>query len=301
MRHEIELAYLGIEVARPATLTTPFFGEVIGLVPGDRDRRRSDDLAQRRQGPPRDRRSPDRPTTPSSSARGRRRRGLRRGPVTACAAPGHRLAEGTDDDLAERRRHAPRPHDGARGACRSSSSPGSPTPPRRSRRPRARRVPHRRASGFGHAVFATTGVRRVAPRSSSTASGWRSPTGSRWSSPPGIELEVRFYHCNERHHTLALARAPFELPQALHHVMFETNDRDDVGAAFDRAWATDLADPERARPPRQRRHVQLLRGQPGRVPGRGRPRRPRRSPTTGTTTAATTASAPGATSRCGSA
>ena len=57
--------------------------------------------------------------------------------------------------------------------------------------------------------------------------------------------------------------------------MFETNDRDDVGAAFDRAWATEPGDPERPRPPRQRRHVQLLRGQPGRVPGRGRPRRPR--------------------------
>ena len=40
----------------------------------------------------------------------------------------------------------------------------------------------------------------------------------------GIELEVRFYHCNERHHTLAFAKAPFELPQSLHHVMFETND-----------------------------------------------------------------------------
>ena len=59
----------------------------------------------------------------------------------------------------------------------------------------------------------------------------------------GIDLEVRFYHCNARHHTIALARAPFELPQKLHHVMFETNERDDVGAAFDRAWATDLAIP----------------------------------------------------------
>jgi hypothetical protein len=57
----------------------------------------------------------------------------------------------------------------------------------------------------------------------------------------GIELAVRFYHCNARHHTVALAKAPFELPQKLHHAMFETNERDDVGAAFDRVWATDLA------------------------------------------------------------
>ena len=52
----------------------------------------------------------------------------------------------------------------------------------------------------------------------------------------GIELEIRFYHCNPRHHSLALARAPFELPQRLHHFMVEVADRDDVGYAFDRAW-----------------------------------------------------------------
>ena len=52
----------------------------------------------------------------------------------------------------------------------------------------------------------------------------------------GIPLELRFYHCNERHHSIALARAPFELPRTLHHVMFEANDRDDVGLAFDRVW-----------------------------------------------------------------
>lgn len=60
---------------------------------------------------------------------------------------------------------------------------------------------------------------------------------------PGIDLEVRFFHCNPRHHTMALARAPFELPSKLHHLMFETNDRDDVGAAFDRAFASNLAIP----------------------------------------------------------
>ena len=32
---------------------------------------------------------------------------------------------------------------------------------------------------------------------------------------PGITLEVRFFHCNARHHTVALARAPFELPQVV--------------------------------------------------------------------------------------
>jgi hypothetical protein len=59
----------------------------------------------------------------------------------------------------------------------------------------------------------------------------------------GLELEVRFYHCNARHHSVALARMPFELPQKLHHLMFETNQVDDTGAAFDRAWESGLPIP----------------------------------------------------------
>ena len=49
--------------------------------------------------------------------------------------------------------------------------------------------------------------------------------GSRLRLDTATQLEVRFYHCNERHHTVALARAPFELPQRLHHVMVETVER----------------------------------------------------------------------------
>jgi 2,3-dihydroxybiphenyl 1,2-dioxygenase len=96
--------------------------------------------------------------------------------------------------------------------------------------------------GFGHAVFATTAfdesvefLRR--------GLGFEQSDWLAMELAPGIELEVRFFHCNARHHSIALARAPFELPQCLHHIMFETNSRDDVGAAFDRAWATDLPIP----------------------------------------------------------
>src|SRR3546814_14382938 len=60
---------------------------------------------------------------------------------------------------------------------------------------------------------------------------------------PGIDLEVRFFYCNRRHHTIALARAPFELPQRLHHIMSETNERDHVGAPLDLAWAAELPIP----------------------------------------------------------
>lgn len=96
--------------------------------------------------------------------------------------------------------------------------------------------------GFGHTVFATTAFDEshsfVVDGLGFEQSDWLETELA-----PGIDLEVRFYHCNARHHTLALARAPFELPQRLHHVMFELNQRDDVGAAFDRAWESDLPIP----------------------------------------------------------
>ncbi|HEV7758806.1 MAG TPA: VOC family protein [Acidimicrobiales bacterium] len=93
--------------------------------------------------------------------------------------------------------------------------------------------------GFGHVVFATLAFDEshhfVTEGLGMVQSDWVETELA-----PGIDLEVRFYHCNERHHSLALARAPFELPQKLHHVMFEVNDRDDVGRAFDRAWSAGL-------------------------------------------------------------
>jgi 2,3-dihydroxybiphenyl 1,2-dioxygenase len=96
--------------------------------------------------------------------------------------------------------------------------------------------------GFGHVVFATTAFEEshlfLTKGLGFSQSDWLETELA-----PGIDLEVRFYHCNQRHHTIALARAPFDLPQRLHHIMFELNERDDVGAAFDRAWATDLAIP----------------------------------------------------------
>lgn len=94
--------------------------------------------------------------------------------------------------------------------------------------------------GFGHAVFVTPAFDET-HRFLVDGLGFAQSDYLEMEVAAGIELEVRFYHCNPRHHSLAVARAPFELPQRLHHVMFETRDRDDVGAAFDRVWATDLA------------------------------------------------------------
>jgi len=96
--------------------------------------------------------------------------------------------------------------------------------------------------GFGHAVFATTAFEE-SHAFLINGLGFGQSDWLETEIAPGIDLEVRFYHCNRRHHTIALARAPFDLPQRLHHIMFELNERDDVGAAFDRAWASELAIP----------------------------------------------------------
>jgi 2,3-dihydroxybiphenyl 1,2-dioxygenase len=96
--------------------------------------------------------------------------------------------------------------------------------------------------GFGHVVFATTAFDE-SHAFLTDGLGFRQSDWLEMEIAEGIELEVRFYHCNARHHTVALARAPFDLPQRLHHVMFELNERDDVGAAFDRAWVAELPIP----------------------------------------------------------
>jgi 2,3-dihydroxybiphenyl 1,2-dioxygenase len=52
---------------------------------------------------------------------------------------------------------------------------------------------------------------------------------------PDFVLPLEFYHCNPRHHTLALA--PMPAPQRLQHIMLEVSRVDDVGMALDRAIA----------------------------------------------------------------
>jgi 2,3-dihydroxybiphenyl 1,2-dioxygenase len=89
--------------------------------------------------------------------------------------------------------------------------------------------------GFGHVVFATTAF-EASHRFVTEGLGLRQTDWLETEIAAGIELEIRFYHCNPRHHSLALAHAPFDLPQRLHHLMVEVADRDDVGYAFDRAW-----------------------------------------------------------------
>lgn len=239
MKRQIELAYLGIEVPDPEILT-PFFGDVIGLLPGDDldggvRTWRNDGKAQRiivQPGPAGDAvflgfEAVDDAAFDATVAR--------------LAAAGHDVVAGTDAELASRR---------VRRLARTAAPWGMPvevvadlaaatTPYSSPLMPGGFLT---EGVGFGHAVFATTAFddshRFVVDGLGLAQSDWLGMELA-----PGIDLEVHFYHCNERHHTLALAKAPFELPQTLHHLMVETKERDDVGAAFDRAWATDLAIP----------------------------------------------------------
>ncbi len=235
MNRDIELAYLGIEVPDPAALDS-FFGNVIGLVPGDGAHTwRDDDKARRvivQQGDANDAvfvgfEAVDDDALARAAARLR--------------AAGFEAIDGSDDDARARgvgrlvRSAAPWgvPVEVAVGLAEASTPFASPLVPG------GFLTQH---VGFGHAVFATTAFdeshRFVVEGLGLEQSDWLEMEIAE-----GIELEVRFYHCNARHHTIALARAPFELPQHLHHVMFETKDRDDVGAAFDRAWASGLPIP----------------------------------------------------------
>ncbi len=239
MRPDLELAYLVMEVPDPGALD-PFFADIVGLVPGEPagdDTRtwRNDGRAHRVIVEPGDR--SDATTV-----------GLEATSVAAFDAVVERLSDAghvvqsvDDAELARRRVdrlvRADTPWGVALEVVHGLADAGSPY--------ESPLVPGGFLTdgvGFGHVVFATTAfdesVAFVVDVLGFGQSDWLSmPIGD------GIELEVRFFHCNARHHTLALARAPFELPQRLHHLMVEVNDRDDVGAAFDRAWATDLAIP----------------------------------------------------------
>ena len=91
--------------------------------------------------------------------------------------------------------------------------------------------------GFGHCVF-MVGDAEEAHRFVVDGLGMRQTDWLDLTVAPGVVISGRFYHCNPRHHTLALVCPPGPPPpKKMHHVMVETLERDDVGAAFDRAYA----------------------------------------------------------------
>jgi 2,3-dihydroxybiphenyl 1,2-dioxygenase len=228
----MELAYVGIEIPEPASLDV-FFGDVIGLVPGDDPHTWRNDAKTHRV------------IVQQGSASDAAFVGFAAADhaafdriVARLGAAGFDVADGDGQERrVQRLVRTPAPWGvpieivlglaDAATPFASSLVPGGFLTER---------------VGFGHVVFATTTFDE-SHRFLTDGLGLGQSDWLEMEIAEGIELEVRFYHCNARHHTVGLAKAPFELPQRLHHLMFETNERDDVGAAFDRAWATDLGIP----------------------------------------------------------
>jgi len=233
MNHRLELGYLVLEVPEPDTLSTTF-ADVVGLVPGEPTASgaptwRNDGRAQRL-------------VVEAGSANDAVAVGFEAVDADAFDQAVARVGATEDADLASARRvgrlaRATAPWGTAVEVVLDLAD--APTPFSSDLVPGGFLTD---GVGFGHVVFATTAF----DESLSFLTDGLGFEQSDWLEmelAPGLTLEVRFLHCNARHHTVALARAPFDLPQVLHHVMFEMNERDDVGAAFDRLWATDLGIP----------------------------------------------------------
>lgn len=86
--------------------------------------------------------------------------------------------------------------------------------------------------GLGHIVLGTKDI--VASRVFyCDLLGFRLSDIIRMQVSPEHGLDLEFYHCNARHHTLALIPAP--MPKRMHHFMLQANTLDEVGFALDRA------------------------------------------------------------------
>ena len=235
MAADLEVAYLGVQVSDP-TAFGAFLAEVVGLVPSDTTTDgattwRNDDRVHRiiiEQGPANDAVFVGLEAgSPDAFARA----------VDRARAAGASVTEGSPSEVAARRVEAlvrvdtswGVPFELVHGLAWASDPFGS------------RLVPGgfvTKDQGFGHVVFLVSDL-DGADRFVRDALGF---TQSDWLEMDlgGVPLTVRFYHCNPRHHSLALGAAPFELPQKLHHVMVETVSQDNVGAAFDRALSARL-------------------------------------------------------------
>jgi len=229
--HNIELAYLGVEVADPEALGD-FLQNIIGLIPGEgTDQQhhtwRNDDKAHRvlvSQGP-------------ADDARFLGFEAVNEAAFEKTMARLHHAGYPTSsgNKAANDRRVADLVHTEAPWGMRVELVHQLAEAQRPFQSPNVPAAFVTRDVGFGHVVVATTRFDE-SHHFLTEGLGMRQTDWIETEIAAGIQLEVRFYHCNERHHSVAVARAPFDLPQTMHHLMFETNDRDDVGRAFDRAW-----------------------------------------------------------------
>ncbi|MDB5483323.1 MAG: 2,3-dihydroxybiphenyl 1,2-dioxygenase [Caulobacteraceae bacterium] len=87
--------------------------------------------------------------------------------------------------------------------------------------------------GLGHVVISTRHI-EAARRFYQDLLGFRLSDIIRMGAAPRT-FEMEFFHCNPRHHTLALI--PFAAPRRLHHFMIQAFTLDAVGFALERAQA----------------------------------------------------------------
>jgi 2,3-dihydroxybiphenyl 1,2-dioxygenase len=235
MNTDLELAYLGLELADPAAFGE-FLANVVGLVPGEPTTDgattwRNDDSAHRLllfNGPSNDACVVGFAATSPESFASAGERARRAGLVVTEGSADERSARRVDQLL---RYTSPWgvPIEIVLGLASAAEPFDSPL------------VPGgflTSGMGFGHIVFVVDDL--AAAGEFATEVVGLSQSDFLEADMGGLPLSVRFYHCNPRHHTLALGSLPIQVPQKLHHVMVETVSQDNVGNAFDRAWKAGL-------------------------------------------------------------
>lgn len=93
------------------------------------------------------------------------------------------------------------------------------------------------AQGLGHIVLSTRDL-AATRRFYLEMLGFRQSDTIRMAMGPDFHVDLEFYFCNPRHHTLAIAPLPFAPPKRLHHLMVQVEDLDQVGFALDRVERT---------------------------------------------------------------
>ncbi|WP_430420955.1 VOC family protein [Phenylobacterium sp.] len=88
--------------------------------------------------------------------------------------------------------------------------------------------------GLGHVVLSTKDM-DASRRFYQDLLGFRLSDVIRMQMSPEFGFDMEFFHCNPRHHTLALM--PLPLPKRLHHFMVQVAELDELGFALERATA----------------------------------------------------------------
>jgi len=85
--------------------------------------------------------------------------------------------------------------------------------------------------GLGHAVLAV-------PDLAAAEKFYKGVLGFKKSDEIYTFIDLSFFHCNPRHHTLAITEIP--RVRGLHHIMVQVESLDDVGVAYDLCMANDV-------------------------------------------------------------